>query len=168
MVVAVDEGADHGSGLVEGLESSRQTQRCLSLENQDSMSRWSSDPGQSCVVEAREQLAEVVDRLARPAPKVAWLAFYAFPAEHWSKLRSTNPLKRVNREIRLLEDAEPDFPDDAASLRLAGALLLEQNEEWFVGRRYLSQESLSSLLERDTPPDQGEEENPAQLQAART
>jgi putative transposase len=60
------------------------------------------------LVEARERLSEVVDRLGGPAPKVArlleqaeaeLLAFYQLPREHWSKLRSTNPLERVNREI---------------------------------------------------------------------
>jgi putative transposase len=127
--------------------------------------------------QAREQLAEVVDRLARPAPKVAQLleaaepdllAFYAFPAEHWSKLRSTNPLERVNREIGRRSDVIGIFPNDAALIRLAGALLLEQNDEWLVGRRYLSQESLTALTNRGTPhhPSEEETENPAQLQAA--
>jgi putative transposase len=126
---------------------------------------------------ARDHLAEVVDRLARPAPKVArlledaepdLLAFYRFPAEHWSKLRSTNPLERVNREIGRRSDVIGIFPHDAALLRLAGALLLEQNDEWLVGRRYLSQESLSAVLGRGTEPSPSEErtENPTQLQAA--
>lgn len=126
-------------------------------------------------LEARDALAEVVKRLARPAPKVArlleaaepdLLAFYAFPAEHWSKLRSTNPLERVNREIGRRSDVIGIFPNDAALIRLAGALLLEQNDEWLVGRRYLSQESLSPLHDRDTQLNQKENENPAQLQAA--
>jgi len=127
--------------------------------------------------EARDALAEVVDRLARPAPKVAQLleaaepdllAFYAFPAEHWSKLRSTNPLERVNREIGRRSDVIGIFPNDAALIRLAGALLLEQNDEWLVGRRYLSQESLTALTDRGTShhPADEETENPAQLQAA--
>ncbi len=101
--------------------------------------------------EARATLGDVVERLAGPAPKVArlleaaepdLLAFYRFPAEHWSKLRSTNPLERVNREIGRRSDAVGIFPNDAALLRLAGALLLEQNDEWLVGRRYLSEASM--------------------------
>ena len=76
------------------------------------------------------------------------LAFYAFPAEHWSKLRSTNPLERVNREIGRRSDVVGIFPNDAALLRLAGMLLLEQNDEWLVGRRYLSESSLAVLLDR--------------------
>src|SRR5919199_2283512 len=107
---------------------------------------------------ARDRLAQVADQLAGPAPKVAellesaeddLLAFYTFPREHWSKLRSTNPLERVNREIGRRSDVVGIFPNDAALIRLAGALLLEQNDEWLVGRRYLSRESLSALVDRD-------------------
>jgi putative transposase len=105
--------------------------------------------------EARERLGQVVDQLRPHAPKVArlledaeadLLAFYAFPAEHWSKLRSTNPLERVNREIGRRSDVVGIFPNDAALLRLAGMLLLEQNDEWLVGRRYLSEASMTLVL----------------------
>ena len=105
--------------------------------------------------QARERVGEVIARLQGPVPKVAalleqaeddLLAFYAFPDAHWTKLRSTNPLERVNREIGRRADVVGIFPNDAAALRLAGALLIEQNDEWLVGRRYLSAESLALVL----------------------
>jgi putative transposase len=109
--------------------------------------------------EARERLGQVVDQLRPHAPKVTrlledaeadLLAFYGFPAEHWSKLRSTNPLERVNREIGRRSDVVGIFPNDAALLRLAGMLLLEQNDEWLVGRRYLSETSMTLVLANAT------------------
>ena len=115
----------------------------------------------SSLVEARERLVEVVDKLAAAAPKVArlleaaeaeLLAFYQLPAEHWSKLRSTNPLERVNREVGRRTDVVGIFPNDAALLRLAGMLLIEQNDEWLVARRYLSQESLALVLNPEPGP----------------
>jgi transposase-like protein len=107
--------------------------------------------------EARRVCREVIVRLEPVAPKVAdllaeaeddLLAFYALPAEHWPKLRSTNPLERVNREIGRRSDVVGIFPNDAALLRLASALLIEQNDDWLVGRRYLSEGSMALLLGR--------------------
>jgi putative transposase len=122
--------------------------------------------------QAKERATVVIERLAPAVPKVAELleeaeedliAFYRFPSVHWSKLRSTNPLERVNREIGRRSDVVGIFPNDASAIRLAGALLVEQNDEWLISRRYLSEESLALVLE-----DQGDEERegvPA-LQAA--
>jgi putative transposase len=104
--------------------------------------------------QARERVTAVIEQLRPVAPKVAellaeaeedLLAVYRFPAEHWSKLRSTNPLERVNREIGRRTDVVGIFPNDHALIRLAGMLLIEQNDEWLVARRYLSQESLAAL-----------------------
>ena len=75
------------------------------------------------------------------------LAFYAFPADHWRKLRSTNPLERFNREIGRRTDVVGIFPDDRSLIRLAAMLAIEQNDEWLVGRRYLSAASMGPLLE---------------------
>jgi len=107
--------------------------------------------------EARRVCREVIVRLEGVAPKVAELlceaeddlvAFYAMPAEHWSKLRSTNPLERVNREIGRRADVVGIFPNDAALVRLAASVLIEQNDEWLVGRRYMSEGSMALVLGR--------------------
>src|SRR3954454_1429470 len=109
--------------------------------------------------QARERVTHVIAQLTPSAPKVAdlladaepdLLAFYEFPREHWTKLRSTNPLERVNREIGRRTDVVGIFPNDAALIRLAGMLLIEQNDEWLVGRRYLSQESLAAVMTPET------------------
>ena len=71
-------------------------------------------------------------------PKTDILAFYAFPAEHWRKLRSTNPLERFNREIGRRTDVVGIFPDDRSLIRLVSMLAIEANDEWLVGRRYIS------------------------------
>jgi transposase-like protein len=116
--------------------------------------------------QARQRVGEVIARLKGPMPKVAalleqaeedLLAFYCFPAAHWTKLRSTNPLERVNREIGRRADVVGIFPNDNAAIRLAGALLIEQNDEWLVGRRYLSAESLALVLVDEDEPAETEE-----------
>ena len=107
--------------------------------------------------EARERLSAAVAALERAAPKVArlleaaeddLLAFMSFPSEHWRKLRSTNPLERINREIGRRSDVVGIYPNDAALVRLAGSLVIEQNDEWLVMRRYLSEESMQLVLAR--------------------
>jgi putative transposase len=105
--------------------------------------------------QARDRLSEAVAHLDGRMPKVVALledaeadilAFYAFPAGHWSKLRSTNPLERFNKEIGRRTDVVGIFPNDAALIRLAGMLCIEQNDEWLVGRAYLSAESMHAVL----------------------
>ena len=116
--------------------------------------------------QARELVSDAIARLERPLPKVAamleraeddLLAFYAFPVDHWRKLRSTNPLERLNREIGRRTDVVGIFTDDASLIRLATSLIIEQNDEWLVGRRYLSLDSLAPLLEERSDQEDNEE-----------
>ena len=126
--------------------------------------------------EARDRLSEAVAHLDGRMSKVAAmleeaehdiLAFYAFPAGHWRKLRSTNPLERFNREVGRRTDVVGIFPDDQSLVRLAGMLCIEQNDEWLVGRGYLSAESISLVLAGpDDHIDKEIKEEVAQLQAA--
>jgi transposase-like protein len=74
---------------------------------------------------------------------------YVFPADHWPKLRSTNPLERVNREIGRRTDVVGIFPNDRSLIRLAASVVIEQNDEWLVGRRYLSAHSREAILEQE-------------------
>jgi putative transposase len=104
---------------------------------------------------ARELVGDALERLRKPLPRVAalleeaeedLLAFYSFPVDHWQKLRSTNPLERVNREIGRRTDVVGIFPNDRSLIRLAASVVIEQNDEWLVGRRYLSAHSLETVL----------------------
>jgi len=75
------------------------------------------------------------------------LAYMDFPREHWPQIASTNPLERVNREIKRRSDVIGIFPNDEAIVRLVGALMLETNDEWTVARRYMSLESLARVID---------------------
>jgi transposase-like protein len=126
--------------------------------------------------QARDRLSEAVAHLDGRLSKVVALledaeadilAFYAFPAAHWRKLRSTNPLERFNREVGRRTDVVGIFPDDQSLIRLAGMLCIEQNDEWLVGRAYLSAGSISLVLAgRDDHTDKEIKEEVPELQAA--
>ena len=110
----------------------------------------------SSLEQARARLRDAVGQLERTLPKIAAmlddaeddvLAFYAFPPAHWPKLRSTNPLERFNREIGRRTDVVGIFPDDASVVRLVSMLAIEANDEWLVGRSYISRQSMASHYE---------------------
>jgi len=104
---------------------------------------------------AREQLRQVADQLRPKAPKLAAmldeaeeavLAYMTFPKEHRVKIHSTNPIERLNGEIKRRTEVVGIFPNEAAITRLIGAILLEQNDEWAVQRaRYMTLESIAPL-----------------------
>jgi putative transposase len=109
---------------------------------------------QETAADARAQWNSVADALRERAPKLAGLmdearedvlAYTAFPREHWPQIASTNPIERLNGEIKRRADVVGIFPNPAAVIRLVGALMLEQNDEWAVGRRYMTLEGLAAF-----------------------
>jgi putative transposase len=118
----------------------------------------------------RAQLHAVADQLTSAFPKVAAMlldaeadlsAFATFPKGHWRRIWSTNPLERVNKEIKRRTRVVGIFPDDASIVRLVGAVLLDVHDEWQVGdRRYFSEESMKTINAND------HQETLAELEAA--
>jgi putative transposase len=100
----------------------------------------------------------VVDQLRNKYPKLAIylddvkvdvLAFMGFPKAHRKQLASTNPLERLNAEIKRRTDVVGIFPNDPSIIRLVGALLLEQNDEWQLQRRYMQLEGLNTVTDNE-------------------
>ena len=110
---------------------------------------------------ARQTWRQVADQLRPRWPKLATLmdesehdvlAYLAFPAQHRTKLHSTNPLERLNKEVKRRADVVGIFPNEASITRLIGAVLLEQNDEWQLQHRYMQLEAMAELTQPDTEP----------------
>ena len=112
--------------------------------------------------EAYRQLGEVADALDKKAPKAAErlraakedvLAYMLFPSEHWRQLHSTNPLERLNKEIRRRTRVVGIFPTEDSLVRLLGMQLVEQDDEWQVAQKaYMSRGSMARLTAGEEPP----------------
>jgi putative transposase len=109
---------------------------------------------QETAADARMQWNSVADALRERAPRLAELmdaarddvlAYTAFPREHWPQIAGTNPIERLNGEIKRRADVVGIFPNAEAVIRLVGALMLEQNDEWAVGRRYMTLDGLAAF-----------------------
>jgi putative transposase len=121
-------------------------------------------------VRAQAQLRQVCATLETRFPKAVKilataeeevLTFYDFPREHWRQIYSTNPLERLNKELKRRSAVIGIFPNRDSVIRLFGAMLCEQNDEWIVGKRYFSEQSMKKIGGQ-----LAENVEPNQLQAA--
>lgn len=111
---------------------------------QDSRSGAQAQLRQVCVA-LKARFPKVVDLLESAEEEI--LAYYDFPSEHWRQIYSTNPLERVNKELKRRSAVVGIFPNRDSVLRLLGSLLCEQNDEWIVGKRYFSEASMRKLAD---------------------
>ena len=112
-----------------------------------SSSRIARPPSANCARSARRlqaQFPQAVSLLEEAEEEI--FTFYDFPTEHRRQIYSTNPLERLNKELKRRSAVVGIFPNRAAVIRLLGALLVEQNDEWLVGRHYFSEASMHKLL----------------------
>jgi len=120
--------------------------------------------GQHTMVAAaiRQAFRHVADQLRPRWPKLAALmddsehdvlTYMTFPAQHRTKLHSTNPLESLNKEVKRRADVVGIFPNEASITRLIGAVLLEQNDEWLLQCRYMQIEGMAELIPRPIDPD---------------
>ena len=111
---------------------------------------------QDTLAASKKHWAKLIEAFEARHPKLAdlmrraeddVLAYKTFPKEHWPKIHSTNPLERLNKEIKRRTNMVGIFPNEAAITRLVGALMLEQNDEWAVTRRYMTLETVAAVCE---------------------
>ena len=130
-----------------GREAGRQGRRVVSAFVATAFAQEDADS-------AKVQWRQVADQLRPKVPKLAALmdeaehdvlAYMSFPKEHRQKLHSTNPIERLHAEVKRRTNVVGIFPNEAAITRLVGAILLEQNDEWAVSRRYMTLESIAPL-----------------------
>jgi len=110
----------------------------------------------STATEVLARWDEVADMIEPKFPRAATLmrdakgdvtAFTAFPKRHWTKIWSNNPLERLNKEIKRRTNVIGIFPNDAAAIRLIGAVLTDQHEEWVIARKYMTDASMAELTQ---------------------
>ncbi len=110
---------------------------------------------------AGETWRKVADQLRSRWPKPAELmdesehdvlAYMAFPRQHWTKLHSTNPIERLNKEVKRRADVVGIFPNEDSIIRLIDAVLFEQNDEWQTASRYMMVEAFAQIDNEETDP----------------